>query len=167
MGNKQKRVGYSTHNKRRNRQLNINKLQHANNARLQGNAAAQVPQIVNNKNNDSISVNSSVNTTSDNCNGDHPPLGRKKTTEMLLEEAEKITSRLPNKRIRKGVLCCQPSLPTPVAGGISQSQSDIPIVDDPLTQISELDQIIMRMNETFINIGGKTILFVMSRKYLE
>ena len=161
MGNKKKKVINRQQNHKEQR---INNLKNARPLRWQGNAAAlpaQIPEHVN-----SISVNS-VNTTSDNCNGDHPPLGRKKTTEMLLEEAEKITSRLPNKRIRKGVLCCQPSLPTPVAGGISQSQSDIPIVDDPLTQISELDQIIMRMNETFINIGGKTILFVMSRKYLE
>ena len=45
MGNKQKRVGYSTHNKRRNRQLDISKLQHANNARLQANPA-QVPENI-------------------------------------------------------------------------------------------------------------------------
>ena len=164
MGNKKKRLPIEK--KQNNKEQRINALKNARPLRWQGNAAALPAQIPEHVNSVSVSVNS-VNTTSDNCNGDHPPLGRKKTTEMLLEEAEKITSRLPNKRIRKGVLCCQPSLPTPVAGGISQSQSDIPIVDDPLTQISELDQIIIQMNETFINIGGKTILFVMSWNYLE
>ena len=78
-----------------------------------------------------------------------------------------ITLNLPNRRIRKSVLCCDPSVPIPVARGLPQNLPDIPIVDDSLDQISELDRIIMTMNETFINVGGKNILFDMSTKYLE
>ena len=160
MGNKKKKVINRQQNHKEQR---INNLKNGRPLRWQSNAAAlpaQIPEHVN-----SISVNS-VNTTSDNCNGDHPPLGRKKTTEMLLEEAEKITTNLPNKRIRKGVLCCQPSLPTPVAGGISQSQSDIPIPEDSVKEISELDQTIMEMTKTFVNVGGKNISFDMWIKFL-
>ena len=140
-------------------------------ARRENNVAA----ALNNRDNDNISlnsVNSSVNSSIselviDNGNRDHPPLGRRTTnTKTLLDEAESITLNLPNKRNRKSVLIFDPSVPIPVARGLPQNFPDIPIVDDSLDQISELDRIIISMNkDTYVNVGGKHILFDMSTKY--
>ena len=83
-----------------------------------------------------------------------------------MDEAESITLNLPNKRNRKSVLIFDPSVPIPVARGLPQNFPDIPIVDDSLDQISELDRIIISMNkDSYVNVGGKHILFDMSTKY--
>ena len=180
MGNQRLRV--RNYVKKKIHQRNTSNLQHAMAARRENNVAAALNNDNDNisSNNDNISLNSvnSVNSVNsenssiselviDNGNRDHPPLGRRTTnTKTLLDEAESITLNLPNKRIRKSVLNFDPSVPIPVARGLPQNFPDIPIVDDSLDQISELDRIIISMNkDTYVNVGGKHILFDMSTKY--
>ena len=167
MGNKKLKASYSRFNKRSSRENKAKSLQAAWQGRreqamqqaMQPDPAPAIPienlvidenLVIENSENNVVIENSFTNNENNHS-------GRRSQTDILISDADRVIFNLPEKRIRKSVLFFDEyNVPIPVEDrGIPQ---DVPIPEDPVKDLSDLDQLILRMNENWINIAGNILI---------